>query len=129
MRSADFGQRIGLSNMEYTNTKVQKNDDGSIYIWFSPDGKARVRYLAKGYVPRRGEGHIELHLLKKGEAWPVKGQDRLCWGIASWFGGSFYPYQPLGDVPNKRTGVCPSKHEHALLHAIDQIPKLKELLK
>ena len=129
MRSADFGQRIGLSNMEYTNTKVQRNDDGSIVIWFSPDGKSRVRYFATGYVRKNHEGHIELHSLKKGEVWPVKGQDRLCWGIASWFGGSFYPYQPLGDVKNKRNGLCPPKHEHALLHAIDQIPKLKELLK
>ena len=114
--------------MEYTNTKVQRNDDGSIVIWFSPDGKSRVRYFATGYVRKNHEGHIALHSLKKGEVWPSD-NDRICWGIACWFGGSFYPYQPLGDVKYKRNGLCPPKHEHALLHAIDQIPKLKELLK
>jgi hypothetical protein len=71
MRNADFGQRIGLSNMEYTNTKVHKDGDGC---------------------------------------------------------GSFYPFQPLGEQAGV-SGLCPPKHQYALLHALDNIPKLKELLK
>ena len=112
---------------KHTNTKVHRNDDGSICIWFSPDYNARVKYFAKGWG-KSLEGSIDLHLLKKREDWGDS-NDRICFGQTNWFMGSFYPYQPLGDVKNKRTGLCPPKHEEALLHAIDCIPKIRDLIK
>jgi hypothetical protein len=114
----------------YTNTKVHRNDDGSIVIWFSPDGNPKLKYFAKGDVPRDSfiDGRVSLHLCKKREDWGDF-QNIVASGIASWRFGSFYPHQPLGEVDSVQSGICPSKHEHALLHAIDQIPKLKELLK
>lgn len=117
--------------MDFTNTKVHKNDDGSICIWFSPDGNPRVRYFAKGYVGKSSlQGHIELHLLKKGEDWGDVKKSRISWGNASWFGGHYFPFQPLGEkAENTPSGFCPTKHQHALIHAIDSIPKLKQLLK
>lgn len=117
----------------YINTKVQKNTDGSICVWFSPEGKPRIRYLAQGYLAKHGlDGRISLHLLKNKDDWDGT---RLCYGYAEYFAGSFFPYQPLGDKKiNAKTGkaahgICPPKHEEALEYAIFCIPKLRELLK
>lgn len=114
--------------MKFTNTKVHKDGDNAICIWFSPDGKKGVRYFAKGYVLKaRLQGSIQLHLLKRGKDWGDK-DTRICHGDAHWFGGSFYPFQPLGEDADKlQSGFCPPKHQYALLHALDCIPK--ELLK
>jgi hypothetical protein len=114
--------------MKYTNTKVHKDGDGSICIWFSPDGNPRVRYFAKGDMSKsRLDGSIRLDLLKKGKDWGDK-DTRISWGQANYWSGSFYPFQPLGEQAGV-SGLCPPKHQYALLHALDNIPKLKELLK
>ena len=118
-----------MKQTTHINTKVQKNTDGSLCVWFSPEGKPRIRYLAKGHLAKSGlDGRISLHLLKKKDDWDGI---RVCYGYVEYFGGSFFPYQPLGQrkINANHNGICPPKHEEALEYAIFCIPKLKELLK
>lgn len=117
-----------IMKQTYINTKVQKNTDGSICVWFSPEGKPRIRYLAQGYVAKSGlDGRISLHLLKnKDDDWDGT---RVSYGYAEYFQGSFFPYQPLADGKIVAHGICPPKHAKALEYAIFCIPKLRELLK
>lgn len=110
-------------NTEFTNTLI-KQDDGGLWLWFSPNGKPWVRYRANAtFWSEKSLDCLELTLLVGDK------EKTLFSGIVRWENNS-WPTEVL--IPQTFNGknpkFCAAKHQPALRWAAFSAPKVNELL-